>query len=960
MVNRKKLTKAMALSLAAVSSVAVVSYANNTKNNDSNTKNVDYESKIKLDIEKIDSKTVRVSVDNIQESIKSIQLSLKIEGDARFSEDINDINWLVKNEESESDNSNIKKNVKFNNNELEMFIVSNKALKKDGNKINICEIKLDEKSSKQVPSYKITADSYKYIVDNTNKQVEGTDIINTNDEKLTMNMPPTITLKNTDNITIIDNQELKFDEILSEKVEAVDPDGDEITLEVRNVTGISSLDEDKQNTISIFKADNPGSHNFKVTAKDRYNEKSSVYINVNVTETTEGEAPTISGVKENINIQSGEVFDLMEGVSARDFKGNILKVKVDGDFNLYPDKDSTYTITYSATDKYGKASEKQTKLTVIANEAPVITGIENKIISIRSNFDKLEGVNVKDDKDNLSKNDITVTGSVNPNKAGEYKLSYSIKDSGGKESKAQRIISVKGVNIENPVSTINLNETRQLNAIVLPKTLNQDITWESTNPKVVSIDANGNIKGISQGQATIKAISKEGIKVEESINIKVSKTPQGMVDEGGNGTSSDPLKFTISDDMDTNTLSTYLDSIKKLNPKVEKRIEEGNYYIYKIKVSNKTTLRKKMAGKSNEVYIELKVKKEQSNLIEKLEKFQQENSDSTVTPPSGGGGSNSGGTETPESSQTTVSKLIGTDRYQTAVKISKEGWSSADIVILVNGNDKNLVDGLTATPLASAKNAPILLTNNKELSKHTVDEIKRLNPSKIIVIGGETSIPQSIINNLKNINSKLSVQRIGGQTRYETSLNIAKEIDKTNNISNIYVGAGYGEADSLSISPVAGKDKAPIILTKKDGLDKDTYDYIKSQKVVDGYIIGGETKISDKAINQIDSIVSKDISKNRIAGAQRQDTNAKVIEKFYTNTKLESVVVAKDYDLVDALAVGPLASKKDMPVVLATNNLSKSQEKVLENKKSPKIYETGGGIKSTVIDKLKNLVNNSK
>lgn len=322
-------------------------------------------------------------------------------------------------------------------------------------------------------------------------------------------------------------------------------------------------------------------------------------------------------------------------------------------------------------------------------------------------------------------------------------------------------------------------------------------------------------------------------------------------------------------------------------------------------------------------------------------------------PPTGGGSTN----PTPEKPQAQLTTLRGENRYETAVKISRDGWQKSDTVIIVNGDNKKLVDGLAATPLASIKNAPILLSNNNELPKQTVDEIKRLNPSKVIAIGGESAMPNKVVNSIKSINQNIVVQRIGGQTRYETSLNIAKEIDKTNNITKIYVGAGYGEADSLSISPVAGKEKAPIILTQQDGLDQKTYEYIKSQNVADGYIIGGKEKVSDKAINQIDAITSKDISNNRISGDSRQDTNAKVLEKFYGNTQLEGVVLAKDYDLVDALSVGPLAAKKDMPVVLATKDISKFQEEILVKKKSTKIYEIGGGIESSAINKLKNLLN---
>ena len=50
---------------------------------------------------------------------------------------------------------------------------------------------------------------------------------------------------------------------------------------------------------------------------------------------------------------------------------------------------------------------------------------------------------------------------------------------------------------------------------------------------------------------------------------------------------------------------------------------------------------------------------------------------------------------------TTEDKIVGSNRTDTAVRISKEGWKSAETAILVN--DSAIPDALTATPLAHAK-----------------------------------------------------------------------------------------------------------------------------------------------------------------------------------------------------------------------------------------------------------------
>ena len=208
----------------------------------------------------------------------------------------------------------------------------------------------------------------------------------------------------------------------------------------------------------------------------------------------------------------------------------------------------------------------------------------------------------------------------------------------------------------------------------------------------------------------------------------------------------------------------------------------------------------------------------------------------------------------------------------------------------------------------------------------------------------------------KEVERTRCVKRISGLNRYETSLNIAKELDKIVPIKKIYIGAGNGEADSLSISPVAGMEKSPIILTAKSSLDSNTYNYLKRKNLSDAYFIGGSGIIADKVIQQVNNIVSTNVLGNRIYGINRRETNAKVIEKFYPEIALKGVIIAKDLDLVDALAVGPLAVKRGVPVVLAQNTLSEGQQAVLNNKFSSKLYQAGGGVSKSVLDSLNKLL----
>ena len=156
----------------------------------------------------------------------------------------------------------------------------------------------------------------------------------------------------------------------------------------------------------------------------------------------------------------------------------------------------------------------------------------------------------------------------------------------------------------------------------------------------------------------------------------------------------------------------------------------------------------------------------------------------------------------------------------------------------------------------------------------------------------------------------------------------------------------------MSIASVAGRDRMPIILSRKDKLNDDIYNWLKGESLNTAYIIGGQTVLSDTILNLVNGITSSDISGNRLGGANRYDTNAIVIERFYGST-LNKVYASKGVVLVDALTAGPIAALNNGPVVLCNNDLTTAQKNILSLKNANAIVESGGGISKTAINSLK-------
>ena len=300
-------------------------------------------------------------------------------------------------------------------------------------------------------------------------------------------------------------------------------------------------------------------------------------------------------------------------------------------------------------------------------------------------------------------------------------------------------------------------------------------------------------------------------------------------------------------------------------------------------------------------------------------------------------------------------RFIGNTRYETSVEVSKAGWSGgADTVLIVNGYAN--ADGITATPLASAYNGPILLAEQNNLTPATISEIKRLNPSKVILIGGTTVLSDGLVSKIKSINSSINVERLGGLTRYDTSLLIAQRLDTIVDVSKAYVCAGLGEADALSIAPKAGEEKAPIILSEKSLVPSNTLAWLRGEELQTAYFIGGTSVIYENVIDQINGITSYDVKGNRVSGINRYDTNGEVLKKFYPNAIQPSFFVTKGNILADALTASPLAGKLASPIVITEDGLSSIQKSILSSKQSDKLYEVGGGIYQTVIQDIINRI----
>ena len=163
------------------------------------------------------------------------------------------------------------------------------------------------------------------------------------------------------------------------------------------------------------------------------------------------EKPVITGATD-ITITAGDNFDPLVGVKATDKEDGDLtsQIKVSGKVDT--EKAGEYKLIYTVIDSNENEVSVERIVTVKTNEKPVITGADNVTITVGDKFDPLTGVKATDKEDGDLTSKITVNGKIDTEKAGEYKLIYTVIDSNENQVSVERKITVKSKEVP-PVVT---------------------------------------------------------------------------------------------------------------------------------------------------------------------------------------------------------------------------------------------------------------------------------------------------------------------------------------------------------------------------------------------------------------------------------------------------------------------------------------------------------------------------
>ncbi len=257
-------------------------------------------------------------------------------------------------------------------------------------------------------------------------------------------------------------------------------------------------------------------------------------------------------------------------------------------------------------------------------------------------------------------------------------------------------------------------------------------------------------------------------------------------------------------------------------------------------------------------------------------------------------------------------RIAGTNRYSTAAAISKKYFKTADTIFIATG--ENFADALSAGAAAAEKNGPLLLTGQNTLAQETRNELTRLKPETIYIVGGTAAVSQNVQNQLQAYAP--NVKRLAGTNRYSTAAAISTTIFPEG-VDTIYLATGTSFADALSAGAAAAHVKGTVLLTDPNHLSPEIAAAIIKLEPTTIKLVGGPAALSTTIETELRALEIENIQ--RLWGTNRYTTSTAISQNAF-KTETGQALLATGTSFPDALAGVAAAGQAGIPLLLTDPN----------------------------------------
>jgi putative cell wall-binding protein len=199
-----------------------------------------------------------------------------------------------------------------------------------------------------------------------------------------------------------------------------------------------------------------------------------------------------------------------------------------------------------------------------------------------------------------------------------------------------------------------------------------------------------------------------------------------------------------------------------------------------------------------------------------------------------------------------TTRICATGPIDTAIEVSRIGFTNMkpNVVILINKNE--VFDGIASTPIVHHPiNASLLYTDGNNLSKETLNEIRRLSPKgykgiQVILVGNISKNVSSQLNNYGFISN-----HIAGRNHYETACIIPSIREE---FKNLLIISGEDYSEGIIAGYWSAHHGDPILYVQKNKIPHCTLEAIKKMKGINIYIIGSTKTVSKAVENYLSNL----------------------------------------------------------------------------------------------------------
>lgn len=273
-----------------------------------------------------------------------------------------------------------------------------------------------------------------------------------------------------------------------------------------------------------------------------------------------------------------------------------------------------------------------------------------------------------------------------------------------------------------------------------------------------------------------------------------------------------------------------------------------------------------------------------------------------------------------------VDRLWGADRYATSVAIAQQMLGEdvgGDTIVVASG--EVVTDALSVGSPASGL-GPLLLVKRDRIPDVVANELRRIGPARIVLVGGPNTISADVENQLRGYLDprfpNASLERWWGADRYATSATISTQSFKPG-VEMAFIASGQVYADALAGAAAAGRNvngqrRDPVLLVDDDRIPSSIAEELRRLKPGRIVVLGGPNTIRDSVLADLAAYTSGSVE--RWAGSDRYGTAAAISHEAYAVGEAGEVFIASGEVFSDALALGPMAGHSPYPILLVRSD----------------------------------------